>query len=95
MTAAAYGRETSTAEILALADSLGEVIDDLHVAGVPPSALRDLEVSQDLAANWQKALKVLEIVARRLAGEARRARQGRCRRSSATCGSGGRRRPCR
>jgi ATP-dependent helicase/nuclease subunit B len=62
MTSAAYGRETSTAEVLALADTLGEVIDDLHVAGILPSALRDLEVSRDLAANWLKALKVLEVV---------------------------------
>ena len=61
MTAAAYGRETSTAEILALADSLGEVIDDLNVAGVPARALQEIELNQDLAANWQKALKVLEI----------------------------------
>jgi ATP-dependent helicase/nuclease subunit B len=62
MTSAAYGRETSTAEVLALADTLGEVIDDLHVAGISPKALRDLEVSKDLAANWLKALKVLEVV---------------------------------
>jgi ATP-dependent helicase/nuclease subunit B len=50
----------NAAEIISLADSLGEVIDDLAVEDVPFSALRTLP-PEDLAANWQQVLRFLEI----------------------------------
>lgn len=50
----------NTAEIIALADSLAEVIDDLAVADVPFAALKSLP-PDDLAANWQQILRFLEI----------------------------------
>jgi len=48
------------AEILALADSLAELIDDCHVEGVAPNALRQI-VAEDLPVHWQDALKFLDI----------------------------------
>lgn len=48
------------AEILALAASLGELIDDLATAGVPFANLRALP-PEDVAANWQHTLGFLDI----------------------------------
>jgi len=59
------GRETladppNPAEILALADELAQLIDDLHTEDVPFSALRNLTPAE-LAANWQQTLKFLDV----------------------------------
>ncbi|HEY4199365.1 MAG TPA: double-strand break repair protein AddB [Devosiaceae bacterium] len=75
------------AEILALADSLGEVIDDLNTEQVPVEALRTLP-PEDLAANWQQTLAFLnlalevwpQILAERHKGEATALRNERLRR---------------
>lgn len=54
------GLQPGSAEILALADSLAELIDDCHVEGIEPAALRHI-VAEDLPAHWQDALKFLDI----------------------------------
>jgi len=50
----------NAAEILALADSLGQVVDDLHTEQVTPEALKAL-APENLATNWQRVLKFLNI----------------------------------
>lgn len=60
-----FASPPSPAEILALADSLGRLIDDLNTEQVPAAALRDLLLpeltSLDLAQKWQDTLKFLDI----------------------------------
>ncbi|HHS83133.1 MAG TPA: double-strand break repair protein AddB, partial [Devosia sp.] len=58
---------SSPARMLALADSLGELIDDMQVEAIPPSAIRAMLDSEgsgsaDLAANYELNLDFLEIV---------------------------------
>jgi len=50
----------NAAEILALADSLGQVVDDLNTEQVPASALKAL-APDELAENWQRVLGFLNI----------------------------------
>ncbi len=51
------------AEILSLAESLAELIDDLVVEGVSPAALSAV-APEELAGNWQRALEFLDIALR-------------------------------
>lgn len=51
----------SAAEILGLARSLGNVLDDLTIEGGSLVALDDDTGKQDLAANWQQTKKLLAI----------------------------------
>lgn len=55
-----FAAPPNPAEILALARSLGELIDELGAEGVSPDAL-DAIVEGDLAANWQQTLRFLKI----------------------------------
>jgi ATP-dependent helicase/nuclease subunit B len=59
--AGSFSTPPSASEIFWLADSLGEVIDDLTIEGVPARALREL-VPEELAGNWQQILQFLEVV---------------------------------
>jgi ATP-dependent helicase/nuclease subunit B len=56
----AFPEAPGPAEILALAESLGDLVDDLAAEGRSP---RDLEriVPEELAANWQQTLAFLKI----------------------------------
>ncbi|HEY8595284.1 MAG TPA: double-strand break repair protein AddB [Devosiaceae bacterium] len=47
-------------EILALADSLGHLIDDLHVEGVPAANIAGV-AREELAEKWQQTLDFLDI----------------------------------
>jgi ATP-dependent helicase/nuclease subunit B len=58
--AAVLATPPNAAEIIGLADSLGEVIDDLAIEGVPYTSLKSLP-PEDLAANWQKIIAFLDI----------------------------------
>ncbi|WP_325554903.1 PD-(D/E)XK nuclease family protein [Hypericibacter adhaerens] len=86
-----YAAPPNAAEILWLADSLGELIDDFTIEGAEPQALRKL-VPEDLAGNWQQLLGFLDIVfttwpqvlAARGQTEAAAARNDRLRRQAAT-----------
>lgn len=51
----------SAAEVLGLARSLGNVLDDLTIEGGSLVALDDDTGKQDLAANWQQTKKLLSI----------------------------------
>ncbi len=89
--AGGFATPPNAPEILALAESLGELIDDLAIEGVPASALESL-VPADLAGNWQEILDFLDIVLKAwpaiLAGRGRTdaavARNERLRRQAAT-----------
>lgn len=59
--AGGFATPPSASEVFWLADSLGEVIDDLTIEGVPASALRQL-VPDELAGNWQQILDFLDVV---------------------------------
>ncbi len=59
--AEAFASPPNLAETLALADSLGTLIDDLLIEGIDPSRLRALVNEENLAANWQQTLQFLEI----------------------------------
>lgn len=54
-----FATPPNAAEIFWLADSLGELVDDLTIEGVPASKLKDLDVG-DLAQNWQDILQFLQ-----------------------------------
>jgi len=56
-----FATPPSAAEILAMARSLAELIDDLEVEGIAPQALAGLALEKDLAENWQQTLKFLDI----------------------------------
>lgn len=58
--AGGFATPPNAAEIFALADSLGELIDDLSIEGVAPDALAGL-VPAELAGNWQEILAFLDI----------------------------------
>jgi ATP-dependent helicase/nuclease subunit B len=58
--AGSFATPPSASEVFWLADSLGTVIDDLTIEGVPASALREL-VPDELAGNWQQILQFLEV----------------------------------
>ncbi|MHB1110269.1 MAG: double-strand break repair protein AddB, partial [Devosia sp.] len=51
----------NAAEIFGLADSLGEIVDDLTIEGGDLRRLAADVTKPDLAANWQKTLRFLEI----------------------------------
>ena len=51
----------NAAEILGLAESLGQLADDLTIEGGDLGRLRDDVAKPDLAANWQKSLEFLDI----------------------------------
>ena len=51
----------NAAEILGLADSLGQIADDLTIEEGDLGRLHDDVAKPDLAANWQKSLKFLDI----------------------------------
>lgn len=55
-----FATPPNASEVFWLADSLGTVIDDLTIEGVPPSALRAL-VPDELAGNWQQILDFLNV----------------------------------
>lgn len=57
--AQAFASPPNPAEMLSLADSLAQLIDDLIIEGVPASALRSID--RDLPVNWQETLKFLDI----------------------------------
>jgi ATP-dependent helicase/nuclease subunit B len=59
--AVALATPPNAAEILALADSFAELVDDLALEQVPVTALRAI-APENLAANWQETLKFLDIV---------------------------------
>jgi ATP-dependent helicase/nuclease subunit B len=56
-----FASPPNVAELLWLADSLGELIDDLDTAEVEPGAIRSL-VPDDLAENWQSIVRFLDVV---------------------------------
>jgi ATP-dependent helicase/nuclease subunit B len=55
-----FASPPNAAEVLWLADSLGELIDDFHIEDVRPDTLRTL-VPEELAENWQQILTFLNI----------------------------------
>lgn len=55
-----FSNPPSTAEILMLAESLGELIDDCHIQNADIKKLKELETG-DNSAHWQTNLKFLEI----------------------------------
>lgn len=57
----AFATPPHAAEILALSDSLGGLIDDLSTEECPPERLAGI-VPEELAANWQQTLQFLTIV---------------------------------
>jgi ATP-dependent helicase/nuclease subunit B len=59
--AGSFATPPNASEIFWLADSLGTVIDDLTIEGVPAKALREL-VPEELAGNWQQILDFLNVV---------------------------------
>jgi ATP-dependent helicase/nuclease subunit B len=59
--AGSFATPPNASEIFWLADSLGSVIDDLTIEGVPAAALREL-VPEELAGNWQQILDFLNVV---------------------------------
>ncbi len=89
--AGGFATPPNAAELFALADSLGELIDDLSIEGVAPAALRNL-VPEELAGNWQEILAFLDIalaawpaiLAERGRTDAAAARNARLRRQAAT-----------
>lgn len=58
--AGGFSSPPSAAEVFWLADSLGELIDDLTIEGIDPRALKNL-APEELAANWQQILQFLEL----------------------------------
>ena len=66
----------NAAEILGLADSLGQIADDLTIEEGNLGRLHDDLAKPDLAANWQKSLKFLEIALETWPQELPAARQG-------------------
>ncbi len=62
--AAGFASPPSPAEILALADSLGALIDSCHTEGVSPPAFRTLIEDRELSEHWQQSLKFLDIALR-------------------------------
>lgn len=58
--AQALSTPPSAAEVLALADSLGQIVDDLNTEQVPVSALAGI-APDDLAENWQNVLQFLNL----------------------------------
>ncbi len=59
--AGSFATPPNASEVFWLADSLGEVIDDLTIEGVPARTLREL-VPDELAGNWQQILDFLNVV---------------------------------
>ncbi|MGN6490280.1 MAG: PD-(D/E)XK nuclease family protein, partial [Devosia sp.] len=59
--AGSFASPPNASEVFWLADSLGTVIDDLTIEGVPAKALREL-VPEELAGNWQQILDFLNVV---------------------------------
>jgi len=59
--AVALATPPNAAEILALADSFADLVDDLATEQVPVAALRAI-APENLAANWQETLRFLDIV---------------------------------
>ncbi|MEO6011972.1 MAG: double-strand break repair protein AddB [Devosia sp.] len=55
-----FASPPNAAEILWLADSLGELIDDFAIEDVRPEALREL-VPEEMGESWQQILKFLDI----------------------------------
>jgi len=55
-----FASPPNAAEILWLADSLGALVDDFTIEGIDPGKLAEL-VPEDLAENWQHALRFLGI----------------------------------
>lgn len=58
--AESFATPPNAAEIFWLADSLGEVIDDLIIEDIPASRLKEV-VPAELAANWQRTLEFLDV----------------------------------
>jgi ATP-dependent helicase/nuclease subunit B len=56
------GAEVDAAEAVRLAGDLASTLDQLLVEEVAPRRLRELELSEDLSAHWEKSLKLFEIV---------------------------------
>ncbi len=59
-TTTSFASPPNPAEIFWLADSLGEVIDDLTIEAIPIEQLKQL-VPAELATNWQQVLEFLDI----------------------------------
>ncbi|HEY9010665.1 MAG TPA: double-strand break repair protein AddB, partial [Devosia sp.] len=59
--AGSFSTPPNASEVFWLADSLGSLIDDLTIEGVPAAALREL-VPEELAGNWQQILDFLNVV---------------------------------
>ncbi|HEV7277453.1 MAG TPA: double-strand break repair protein AddB [Devosiaceae bacterium] len=86
-----FASPPNSAELFWLADSLGELIDDLEIEDVPHQALRQMVVGE-LAENWQQTLQFLDIVlgqwpqvlAERGLADAARIRNSRLRRQART-----------
>ncbi len=58
--AGSFASPPNAAEVFRLADSLGSLIDDFLIEGIPPRELGKL-VTEELAANWQEMLRFLGI----------------------------------
>lgn len=50
------------AEAMRLAQALGSTLDQLHVEGVDPRRLTEIEVEQELSEHWQKSLAFFRIL---------------------------------
>jgi len=61
--AESFATPPNAAEVFWLADSLGELIDDLTIEGIDPRQLAEL-VPAELAENWQKILEFLDVALR-------------------------------
>jgi ATP-dependent helicase/nuclease subunit B len=59
----AFSTPPTAAEIFAMAESLGRLIDDLHIEERAPADIRALsaDMTQDLSDYWQQTLKFLDI----------------------------------
>ncbi|WP_448664859.1 double-strand break repair protein AddB [Sphingomonas sp. CJ20] len=58
----AAGAPVDAAEAVRLAGELGNTLDQLLVEEVPPRALRELEMAQELSQHWERSLALFEIV---------------------------------
>lgn len=56
------GAPVDAAEAVRLAGDLANTLDQLLIEEVPPSVLRELELSQELSAHWERSLALFEVV---------------------------------
>ncbi|MDT8758311.1 double-strand break repair protein AddB [Sphingomonas psychrotolerans] len=56
------GAPVDAAEAVRLAGDLATTLDQLLIEEVPPRALREIELSQELSAHWERSLALFEVV---------------------------------